>query len=158
MLNLLQRFPMGQGPYSPALEQIVSEQPLNTAVFMPFDSRIPVLGYMGSYFCLNKNNMISPIQLLLDKAGLQFYLLTLVLVIRLRSCILTASPFRTMSWTSELQTTAVELLLLEPRQQMREMLVMLILLWTFYFLSVYILSMYRPVDFVHLEAGQAVKD
>ena len=68
-----------------------------------------------------------------------------------------------MSWTSELQTTAVELLLLEPRQQMREMLVMLILLWTFYFLSVYILSVYRPVcissaDFVHLEAGQAVKD
>lgn len=157
MLNLLQRFPMGQGPCSPALEQIVSEQPLNTAVFMPFDSRIPVLGYMGSYFCLNKNNMISPIQLLLDKAGLQFCLLTLVLVIRLRSCILTAPPFRTTSWTSELQT-AVELFLLEPRQQMREMLVMLILLWTFYFLSVYILSVYRPVDFVHLEAGQAVKD
>ena len=100
---------------------------------------------------------------MLDKAGLQFYLLSLVLVERLHSCILTASPFRTMSWTSELQTTAVELLLLEPRQQMREMLVMLILLWTFYFLSVYILSVYRPVcissaDFVHLEAGQAVKD
>ena len=46
---------------------------------------------------------------------------------------------------------------------MREMLVMLILLWTFYFLSVYILSVYRAVcissaDFVHLEAGQPVKD
>lgn len=46
---------------------------------------------------------------------------------------------------------------------MREMLVMLILLWTFDFLSVYILSVYQAVcissaDFVCLEAGQAVKD
>ena len=152
---------MGQGPCSPALEQIVSEHPLKTAAFLPFDSRLPVLGYMGSYFCLNKNDMISSI--LLDKAGLQFYLLTLVLVLRLRSYLLTASPCRTKRWISELRTTAVELLLLEPRQQMREMLVMLILLWTFYFLSVYVLSVYRAVcissaDFVHLEAGQPVKD
>lgn len=64
---------------------------------------------------------------------------------------------------SELQTAAVKLLLLEPRQQMREMLLMWTLPELIHFLSVYFLWMCLVVclsnaDFVHLEARKVVKD